>query len=171
MMLRITLEIIKDYHYLGNKYYKLYLSLSSIISCNYVRNLVKSQYLTSRSDMLSRKGRNIHLTSYKQTLHESQPLIILQLSGSTTTSDAIKYVFYYYYDYSIFLKISTISHDVGLDSGSKDIMWAMWGLMRWSGSLCVAGSACIIYYFGTLGPPPQSLTTWGPKTLPSKKPP
>ena len=82
-MLRIKLEIIKDYHYLGNKYYKLYLSLSSIISCNYVRNLVKSQYLTSRSDMLSRKGRNIHLTSYKQTLHESQPLIILQLTGST----------------------------------------------------------------------------------------
>ena len=167
MMLRIKLEIIKDYHYLGNKYYKLYLSLSSIISCNYlwetcINPSIWPLDLTCYPEKAGIYIKQVTNTLYMKANHSS--------SCNYHTARLLVTLFYYYY-YSIFLKISTISHDVGLDSGSKDIMWAMWGLMRWSVSLCVAGSACIINYFGTLGPPPQSLTTWGPKTLPSKKPP
>ena len=33
-----------------------------------------------------------------------------------------KFLYYKLYYYSVFLKILTISHDVGLDSGTKNIM-------------------------------------------------
>ena len=75
------------------------------------------------------------------------------------------YTYTFIVSFSRFQLSHYISH-VCLGSGTKDIMWPMWQLMRWSMSLCVAGSACIVISFGTLASPPQSLTTWDPQALP-----